>query len=56
MRPVDDVWDSLQDDSNAVPLTSAQKAELDSRLTAYEEDRNPGRPAADVLADVRCRL
>lgn len=48
--------DSLEEDCEAVPLTPDQRAELDSRLTAYEVDKNRGRPVADVLADVRRRL
>lgn len=40
----------------ADPATAVQIAELDSRLVAYEVDKNRGRPAADVLADVRRRL
>ena len=32
------------------------RAELDRRLDAYEIDKNPGRPAADVVADIRQRL
>lgn len=49
-------WDGLADDSKPLPITSGQRVELDSRLTAYEADDDRGRTAADVLADVRRRL
>jgi putative addiction module component (TIGR02574 family) len=43
-------------DHKAPLVTPEQRAELDRRLAAYEIDRNRGRPAADVLADVHYRL
>jgi len=39
-----------------LPLTPAQRAELDRRLDAYEADKNSGRPAADVIAGIRHKL
>ena len=37
---VEEIWDSIAADSDAVPLTDAQRAELERR---YEEDEaNPG--------------
>lgn len=48
--------DSPEEDYKAFPVTSNEKIELDSRLRAYEGDKNRGRPAADVLADLRRRL
>lgn len=56
IKLVEDLWDSIAADRKALPVTPEQKAELDRRLDAYEEDRNPGRLAADVIADVRRRL
>lgn len=56
LRVVEDLWDSIAADSNALPLTEAQRAELDRRLDAYEADGTKGRPAEDVLAEVRRRL
>lgn len=32
------------------------RAELDRRLDRYEADGNPGRPAEDVIADIKKRL
>jgi len=43
-------------DHKASLVTPDQRAELDRRLAAYKIDRNRGRPAEDVLADVYHRL
>lgn len=56
IRLVEDLWDSIAADQRALRLTAAQKAELDWRLDAYEIDQNPGRLAADVVADIRRKL
>ncbi len=56
LRLVEDLWDSIADDQAALPLTLAQQAELEKRLDAYAADRNPGRPAEEVIADIRKRL
>lgn len=56
LRVVEDLWDSIAAESGALPLTEAQRIELDRRLDAYEADRVKGRPAGDVLADIRRRL
>lgn len=56
IRLVEDLWDSIASDRNALPLTSEQQAELDRRLDAYEADGDLGRPAVDAIADIRKRL
>jgi putative addiction module component (TIGR02574 family) len=56
IRLVEDLWDSIAADQKALPLTPAQRTELDRRLDAYELDRNTGRLAAEVVADIRRRL
>lgn len=56
IRLVEDLWDSIAADQNALPLTQEQREELDRRLDAYERDGNPGRPASEVIADIRKRL
>ena len=50
---VEGLRDGLAEDRKVLPVTPEQRAELDRRLAAYEIDKNRGRPAADVLADVR---
>jgi putative addiction module component (TIGR02574 family) len=39
-----DLWDSLVETPEAIPLTEAQKAELDKRLEAYRKDPTAGAP------------
>ena len=56
IRIVEDLWDSIAADQEALRLTVEQKAELDRRLDAYEADRNPGRLAAEVIAGIRREL
>jgi putative addiction module component (TIGR02574 family) len=56
IKLVEDIWDSIAADQSALPLTPEQKAELDRRLDAYAIDRNRGRLANDVIADIRRRL
>lgn len=56
IKLVEDLWDSIAADQKALPLTPEQKAELDRRLDAYTIDKNRGRVAADVVADIRRRL
>jgi len=56
IRLVEDLWDSIASDQNALPLTAEQQAVLDRRLDAYEMDGDPGRLAEDVIADIRKRL
>ncbi len=53
---VEDLWDSIAADQQALPLTDEQKDVLDRRLDAYEADKNRGRPAADAVADIRRNL
>lgn len=56
IRLVEDLWDSIASDLNTLPLTPEQQAELDRRLDAYEADGKPGRPAEDVIEEIRKRL
>ena len=56
IKLVEDLWDSIAADQQALRLTAEQKAELDRRLDAYELDKNQGRLAADVVANVRRKL
>ncbi len=56
LRLVEDLWDSIAADQSALPLTAEQKTELDLRLDAYEADKNAGRAAGDVIAEIRRKL
>ncbi len=53
---VEDLLDSIAADQNALPLTPEQRAELDRRLDAYEADGDPGRPAEQVIEEIRKKL
>ncbi len=56
IKLVEDLWDSIAADRQALRLTPGQKAELDRRLNAYEIDKNRGRLASDALADIYRKL
>ena len=56
IKLVEDLWDSIAADQSALPLTTAQKTELDQRLDAYELDRNHGRLVDEVIAEIRKAL
>lgn len=53
---VEDLWDSIAADQDALSLSDAQREELDRRLDAYEADGLKGHKADDVMADIRKRL
>mgnify|MGYP001578133085 FL=1 len=56
IKLVEELWDSIASDQKALPLTDEQKAALDSRLDAYEVDRNPGRIATEAITEIRRKL
>ncbi len=45
---VEDLWDSIAAIPDSVPLTDAQREELDRRLDAYHRNPNSGSPWLDV--------
>ena len=49
----EDLWDSLAEQPESVRLTEAQAEELDRRVEAYEQDRDPGRPWNEVLRRIQ---
>ena len=57
---VGDIWDSIADEANAnaelLPLTQAQKAELDRRVAEYEADPSAGIPMDEALRGIRERF
>lgn len=50
---LEDIWDSLSPED--VPVTDAQRAELDCRLDELEGDSDLGIPWGEVLRQVRDR-
>ena len=49
---VEDLWDSIAEVPEEVPLTKAQKEELEKRLDAYHKDPDSGSPWHDVIARI----
>ncbi len=56
LKLVGDLWDSIAAEQGNLPLTDAQKAELDRRLDEFEADGDFGEPAEVVLDRIRRRL
>ena len=56
IRLVEDLWDSIAQDQEALKLTAEQAAELDRRLDAFEADGSLGQPASEVISRIRNRL
>jgi putative addiction module component (TIGR02574 family) len=42
------LWDSILDNPESIPLTDAQRAELDRRLARYEQDPSTAVPWEEV--------
>ena len=52
----EDLWESISEEGADVPLTEAQKVELDRRLKDLERDPDAGEPWEVVRARVYERL
>ena len=52
IRLAEELWDSLLEAPEEVPLTAAQAEELDRRVEAYREDRDPGEPWRSALEGI----
>jgi len=51
----EDIWDSVVEVPQSVPLTEAEKVELDSRLDAYHQNPDAGSPWIIVKERIRSR-
>jgi putative addiction module component (TIGR02574 family) len=54
IRVVQTIWESVIRNPDDVPVTEAQRRELDARLAAFELDQDPGEPwekIKDSLSD-----
>jgi putative addiction module component (TIGR02574 family) len=47
---VEEIWDSIADDAEHVPITDAQRADLTRRVAAYEANRKVGSSWEEVKA------
>ena len=52
---LEELWDSLAAAPEAIPLTEAQRAELDRRLDDLEREGPVGIPWDEVLSRIRSR-
>ena len=52
---VEDIWDSVAEVPESVPLTEVEKAELDRRLDAYHQNPKEGSPWGMVRDRIRSR-
>ena len=50
---IEALWESLDDKD--VPVTEAQRAELDRRIAGFEQDREPGISWDQLSAELRLR-
>jgi putative addiction module component (TIGR02574 family) len=52
----DEIWDSIASDSNAIPLTDAQRSELDYRIADHEKNPDDVIAWHDAKASISDRL
>jgi putative addiction module component (TIGR02574 family) len=48
----DELWESLADEPEVLPLTTAQAGELDRRIEAYRKDPGAGIPWREALEEI----
>ncbi len=53
IRLVGDIWDSIAESPQAVPLTKGQRVLLDERLRAYRDNPSEGSSWQDVKARIK---
>ena len=53
---VEDLWDSIAEESAVTSLTEAQRTELDRRLAEYAANPNDVIPWEDIKASITSRL
>ena len=50
---LDEIWESVAQDSVAIPVPAWHEAELGKRIAAFEADPDHGRPFEEVIVDIR---
>jgi putative addiction module component (TIGR02574 family) len=55
LRLLDEIWESLTDSPESVPITEAQREELDRRLDELDREGPSGIPWDEVLNGIRSR-
>lgn len=48
LQLIEDIWDSIDVDFEQIPLSEAQKQELDRRLASYQDLKHQGSTWEDV--------
>ncbi len=52
LKLIGEIWDSLSETPEAIPLTDAQKQALDHRIAAFETDPEVGTSLEQVEAEL----
>lgn len=55
LRLVDDLWESIRENPESLPLTDDQREELDRRLNEHRSDPASAEPLSSVLERIRNR-
>lgn len=55
LRLIEELWDSLSESPDAMPLSDEQRGELDRRLDDLERSGPNGIPWEEVLQQIRTR-
>lgn len=53
---MNEIWASLGSEADSIPVPEWHVVEIKRRLEAFAADGNPGRPAEEVLAELKRRL
>ena len=56
LRLVEDIWDSIAEEQEALPMSEEQRRALDQRLEAYRLTNDRGAPAAEAIERIRAEL
>ena len=56
LQLIEELWESLSSNPSKLPVTHAQKQELDRRLDAIDEGDDTGIPWMEVLDRIRNQL
>ena len=56
IKLVEDIWDSIAAEQEALPVTAEQRRELDRRLERYLVDDDRGATAGESIERIRRRL
>ena len=56
LQLIEELWESLSSNPSKIPVTQAQKQELDRRLDAIDEGDDTGIPWMEVLDRIRNQL